>query len=42
MTIWEFIGSMALGAALMALANARAWAKYYEGRGETRRRKEGN
>lgn len=39
MTIWEFIGSMALGAALMGLANARAWAKYYEGRNEEYRSK---
>lgn len=36
MTIWEFIGSMALGAVLMGLANAMGWKKYYEGRSESK------
>ena len=38
MKIWEFIGSAALGAVLMGLANWRAWRKYYEGRSEGRRK----
>ncbi len=39
MTILQFIGSAALGAVLMGLANWRAWRKYYEGKAEGSRRK---